>query len=146
MYASVHQYHENISCPTHQARVQEAQRCWRVSDKEFKSFYIEYCISIRFIGDFVILSPTNWKAIVNSYCLWILLLPRLPFKYLLTSPHKMSSTLPLYFWSPNVTFTTPRIHGMVYEPCTGEAKMLDLKIDDTIRDLGDIYNLFKAEE
>ena len=48
-------------------------------------------------------------------------------------------------YSSNVTFTQPRVHGMVYEPCTGEAKMLDVNIADSLKDLGGIYDLFKDQ-
>ena len=43
------------------------------------------------------------------------------------------------------TFQQPRVHGMVYEPCTGEAKMLDVSIAEQLKDLGGIYDLFKTD-
>ena len=39
----------------------------------------------------------------------------------------------------------PRVHGMVYEPSTGEAKMLDVNIERKLKELGGIYDLFQAE-
>ena len=42
-------------------------------------------------------------------------------------------------------FQQPRVHGMVYEPCTGEAKMLDVSIAEQLKDLGGIYDLFKTD-
>ena len=42
-------------------------------------------------------------------------------------------------------FSQPRVHGMVYEPGTGEAKMLDVNIAESLKDLGGIYDLFKTD-
>ena len=39
----------------------------------------------------------------------------------------------------------PRVHGMVYEPTTGEAKLLDVNIEEMLKDLGGIYDLFKSD-
>ena len=44
-----------------------------------------------------------------------------------------------------VTFTQPRVHGMVYEPGTGEAKMLDVDIGNSLKELGGIYDLFRDD-
>ena len=44
-----------------------------------------------------------------------------------------------------VTFTQPRVHGMVYEPGTGEAKMLDVDIGKSLKELGGIYDLFRDD-
>ena len=43
-----------------------------------------------------------------------------------------------------MTFSQPRVHGMVYEPTTGEATMLDVDIAGTLKELGGIYDLFKV--
>ena len=40
-----------------------------------------------------------------------------------------------------ITFTEPRIHGMVYEPTTGEAKFLPIDFHELMEDLKDIYDL-----
>ena len=44
-----------------------------------------------------------------------------------------------------ITFTQPRVHGMVYEPSTGEARLLDVDIAGTLKELGGIYDLFKSD-
>jgi hypothetical protein len=49
----------------------------------------------------------------------------------------------IMFFSGEKTFTQPRVHGMVYEPCTGEAKMLDVDIAKTLKELGGIYDLYQ---
>ena len=50
-----------------------------------------------------------------------------------------------FSFSSGVTFSQPRVHGMVYEPGTGEAKMLDVDIGKTLQELGGIYDLFKQD-
>ena len=48
--------------------------------------------------------------------------------------------------SSGVTFTQPRIHGMVYEPTTGEAKFLDLDFHELMENLKDIYDMYRPIE
>ena len=48
--------------------------------------------------------------------------------------------------SAGVSFTQPRVHGMVYEPTTGEAKFLDLDFHDLMENLKDIYDLYRPPD
>ena len=43
-----------------------------------------------------------------------------------------------------ITFKQPRVHGMVYEPRTGEAKFLDIDFKETMNDLKGIYDLHQG--
>jgi hypothetical protein len=45
-----------------------------------------------------------------------------------------------------VTFKEPRIHGMVYDPTSGEARFLDFEFEKIIKEIGPIYSLFDTLE
>ena len=42
-----------------------------------------------------------------------------------------------------ISFTQPRIHGVVYEPTTGEAKLLDIDFQSLMGPLKNIYDLYR---
>jgi len=45
----------------------------------------------------------------------------------------------------DLTFTQPRVHGMVYEPTTGEARLLDVDMHEQLKELGGIYDVFPKD-
>jgi adenosylmethionine-8-amino-7-oxononanoate aminotransferase len=52
----------------------------------------------------------------------------------------------LLSYRSNIQFAEPRIHAFVYEPTTGAANHLKVDFNEYIRDIREIYEMYKIED